>query len=116
MDKLIYKQMLADEMSTINELRDKIEQIKTLIEDNANDDDLGKKIRTLNFNVDKNTGIIEVIRHDNFKSTKGISTELLINSCNFLVCCLMPSFTLNNILFKNIDDGNSFNLIFIFEP
>lgn len=54
MDKLIYKQMLADEMSTINELRDKIEQIKTLIEDNANDDDLGKKIRTLNFNVDKN--------------------------------------------------------------
>ena len=54
MDKLIYKQMLADEMSTINELRDKIEEIKTLIENNANDDDLGKKIRTLNFNVDKN--------------------------------------------------------------
>ena len=47
MDKLIYKQMLADEMSTINELRDKIEEIKTLVFDNPNNMELGEKVRNL---------------------------------------------------------------------
>ena len=47
MDKLIYKQMLADEMSTINELRNKIEEIKTLVFDNPNNMELGEKVRNL---------------------------------------------------------------------
>ena len=55
MDKLIYKQMLADEMSTINELKDKINEIKSLIENNSNDMEVGKKIRTMYWN-DKENG------------------------------------------------------------
>ena len=47
MDKLIYKQMLADEMSTIHELRNKIEEIKTLVFENPNNMDLGEKVRNL---------------------------------------------------------------------
>ena len=52
MDKLIYKQMLADEMSTINELRDKIDEIKTLVFDNPNNMELGEKVRNL-FPIDE---------------------------------------------------------------
>ena len=54
MDKLIYKQMLADEMSTISELKDKINEIKSLIENNSNDMELGKKIRTMYWNDKEN--------------------------------------------------------------
>ena len=47
MDKQSYKRILADEMAKTSELRDKINQIKSLIEDNSNDMELGKKIRTM---------------------------------------------------------------------
>ena len=57
MDKLIYKQMLAYEMSTINELRDKIEEIKTLVFDNPNNMELGEKIRGLYFEENKKSNL-----------------------------------------------------------
>ena len=47
MDKQSYKRILADEMAKTSELRDKINNIKSLIEDNSNDMELGKKIRTM---------------------------------------------------------------------
>ena len=47
MDKQSYKRMLSDEMAKTSELRDKINQIKSLIENNSNDMILGKKIRTM---------------------------------------------------------------------
>ena len=47
MDKQSYKRILADEMAKTSELKDKINQIKSLIEDNSNDMELGKKIRTM---------------------------------------------------------------------
>ena len=47
MDKQSYKRILADEMAKTSELRDKINQIKSLIENNSNDMILGKKIRTM---------------------------------------------------------------------
>ena len=47
MDKQSYKRILADEMAKTSELRDKINQIKSLIEDNSNNMELGKKIRTM---------------------------------------------------------------------
>ena len=47
MDKQSYKRILADEMAKTSELRDKINQIKSLIENNSNDMELGKKIRTM---------------------------------------------------------------------
>ena len=47
MDKQSYKRILADEMAKTSELRDKINQIKSLIENNSNDKILGKKIRTM---------------------------------------------------------------------
>ena len=47
MDKQAYKKMLADEATISSELRDKINQIKSLIENNSNDMELGKKIRTM---------------------------------------------------------------------
>ena len=47
MDKQSYKRILADEMAKTSELKDKINQIKSLIENNSNDMELGKKIRTM---------------------------------------------------------------------
>ena len=47
MDKQSYKRILADEMAKTSELKDKINQIKYLIENNSNDMELGKKIRTM---------------------------------------------------------------------
>ena len=47
MDKQSYKRILADEMAKTSELKDKINQIKSLIENNSNDMILGKKIRTM---------------------------------------------------------------------
>ena len=54
MDKQSYKRILADEMAKTSELRDKINQIKSLIEDNSNDMELGKKIRTMYWDNKKN--------------------------------------------------------------
>ena len=54
MDKQSYKRILADEMAKTSELRDKINQIKSLIENNSNDMILGKKIRTLNWDDKQN--------------------------------------------------------------
>ena len=54
MDKQSYKRILADEMAKTSELKDKINQIKSLIEDNSNDMELGKKIRTMYWDDRKN--------------------------------------------------------------
>jgi|TARA_A100001391_G_C4868444_1_gene224583 competence CoiA-like predicted nuclease len=54
MDKQSYKRILADEMAKTSELRDKINQIKSLIENNSNDMELGKKIRTMYWDNKKN--------------------------------------------------------------
>ncbi len=54
MDKQSYKRILADEMAKTSELRDKINQIKSLIENNSNDIELGKKIRTMYWDNKKN--------------------------------------------------------------
>ena len=54
MDKQSYKRILADEMAKTSELRDKINQIKSLIEDNSNDMELGKKIRTMSWDDRQN--------------------------------------------------------------
>ena len=58
MDKAMYKQLVADLMKNESELREKIDEIKSLIENNSNDDDLGKKIRTINLGVEENTNQI----------------------------------------------------------
>ena len=54
MDKQSYKRILADEMAKTSELRDKINQIKSLIENNSNDMELGKKIRTMYWDNEQN--------------------------------------------------------------
>ena len=54
MDKQSYKRILADEMAKTSELKDKINQIKSLIENNSNDMELGKKIRTMYWDNKKN--------------------------------------------------------------
>ena len=47
MDKLIYKQMLVDEVTKSSELKSKLDEIKTLVLDNSNNMELGKKVRNL---------------------------------------------------------------------
>ena len=47
MDKLSYKEMLADEVTKSSELKSKLDEIKTLVLDNSNNMELGKKVRNL---------------------------------------------------------------------
>ena len=47
MDKQTYKEMLADEMARSSELKSKLDEIKTLVLDNSNNMELGKKVRNL---------------------------------------------------------------------
>ena len=71
MDKQSYKRLLADEMSTINELRNKIEDlkkkngnltldsfslktIKRMVKEHSNDMELGGKIRQVIWSIEKN--------------------------------------------------------------
>ena len=62
MDKQSYKRILADEMAKTSELRDKINQIKSLIEDNSNDMELGKKIREYFDTHNKNKNQLNLIQ------------------------------------------------------
>ena len=47
MDKQAYKEMLADEATKSSELKSKLDEIKTLVLDNSNNMELGKKVRNL---------------------------------------------------------------------
>jgi|TARA_B100000508_G_C11197674_1_gene151482 hypothetical protein len=47
MDKQAYKEMLADEVTKSSELKSKLDEIKTLVLDNPNNMELGKKVRNL---------------------------------------------------------------------
>ena len=47
MDKQAYKEMLADEVTKSSELKLKLDEIKTLVLDNPNNMELGKKVRNL---------------------------------------------------------------------
>ena len=47
MDKQTYKEMLADEVTKSSELKSKLDEIKTLVLDNSNNMELGKKVRNL---------------------------------------------------------------------
>ena len=47
MDKQAYKEMLADEATKSSELKSKLDEIKTLVLDNPNNMELGKKVRNL---------------------------------------------------------------------
>tara|TARA_B100000424_G_scaffold65108_1_gene47866 strand:+ start:451 stop:636 length:186 start_codon:yes stop_codon:yes gene_type:complete len=47
MDKQAYKEMLADEVTKSSELKSKLDEIKTLVLDNSNNMELGKKVRNL---------------------------------------------------------------------
>ena len=47
MDKQAYKEMLADETTKSSELKSKLDEIKTLVLDNSNNMELGKKVRNL---------------------------------------------------------------------
>ena len=47
MDKLSYKEMLVEETTKSSELKLKLDEIKTLVLDNPNNMELGKKVRNL---------------------------------------------------------------------
>jgi len=62
MDKLSYKELLSDEMIKSSKLNDKINEIKTLVENHSNDMELGGKIRALFFYNEKNKHQINLFK------------------------------------------------------